>query len=140
MPEQYNSLQEFSEYHTLQTVLYAKYAPAFKRPKRVDSRKDSGNQPLQTREEIVSGKGESIPSYECFAPLPSSSFPSSSSSTSSLQVPESDFLHFLKTSTFVSPELALMECEKRKPPLYIEMIFILGKLGKSTRNHDHTLG
>ena len=138
MPEQYNSLQEFSEYHTLQTALYAKYAPAFKRPQRVDGRKDIGNRLLQTREEIVSGKGESSPSYECSAPLPSS-FPSSSSSTSLLQAPESDFLHFLKTSTFVSPELALMECEKRKPPLYIEMIFILGKLGKSTRNHDRTL-
>ena len=131
MPEQYNTLQEFSEYHTLQTSLYAKYAPAFKRPQRVDCRKDSGKRSLQTSEEIVNGKGDSSPSSRHSASLPSSSFPSSSSSTSSLQVHESDFLHFLKTSTFVSLELALKECEKRKPPLYIEMIFILGKLGKS---------
>ena len=124
MPEQYNTLEEFSDYHTQQTALYARYAPTFKRPERAEYIKDSGRRSSVNSWDQVSGRKESDPNG-----LHSPS--STSSSASLLKVPDSDFLLFLKTSAFVSLELALKECEKRKPPLYLEMIFILGKLGES---------
>jgi hypothetical protein len=44
---------------------------------------------------------------------------------------ESNFLTFLKKSSFVPFELALNECGKRNPPLFLEIIYILGRLGKT---------
>lgn len=38
---------------------------------------------------------------------------------------ESDFMVFLKTSKFYPVDLALKECQKRSPPLYPEMIYLL---------------
>jgi hypothetical protein len=43
--------------------------------------------------------------------------------------PDSDFLVFLKTSNFAPLEIALKECQKRRPPLYMEIIYILAKMG-----------
>ncbi|CAM9884551.1 unnamed protein product, partial [Phaeothamnion confervicola] len=46
---------------------------------------------------------------------------------------DSDFLAFLRGSSYAPLELALTECERRRPPLYDEMVFILGKLGGTRR-------
>ena len=43
-------------------------------------------------------------------------------------VVENNFISFLKTSSFVPLPLALKECEKRNPPLYYEMVYILAKM------------
>jgi hypothetical protein len=41
---------------------------------------------------------------------------------------ENGFLIFLKKSSFVPLPLALQECEKRSPPLYREMVYILARM------------
>lgn len=43
---------------------------------------------------------------------------------------DSEFLYFLKNSNCVPLELALQECQKRKPPLYHEIIYILAQMGE----------
>ena len=43
----------------------------------------------------------------------------------------SEFLLFLRSSHYAPLDLALRECEKRKPPLYLEMIYVLGKMGNT---------
>ena len=42
---------------------------------------------------------------------------------------ESDLLSFLMWSNHVRLETALAECQKRTPPLYDEMVYILGRIG-----------
>jgi hypothetical protein len=44
---------------------------------------------------------------------------------------DSDLLRFLSRSSFAPLETALTECEKRTPPLYDEMVYILGQLGRT---------
>eukprot|EP00611_Tribonema_gayanum_P004693 TRINITY_DN138_c1_g1_i3.p1 TRINITY_DN138_c1_g1~~TRINITY_DN138_c1_g1_i3.p1 ORF type:complete len:911 (+),score=347.05 TRINITY_DN138_c1_g1_i3:45-2777(+) len=46
---------------------------------------------------------------------------------------DSDFLRFLRGSAFAPLEAALTECEKRRPPLWDEMVFVLGRLGRTQR-------
>jgi hypothetical protein len=45
----------------------------------------------------------------------------------------SDFLSFLQGSSYAPLEAALRACESHQPPLYDEMVYILGKLGGSER-------
>lgn len=45
----------------------------------------------------------------------------------------SAFLRFLRGSGFAPLEAALRECGKRRPPLYDEMAYILGRMGDSRR-------
>ncbi|CAM9516838.1 unnamed protein product, partial [Choristocarpus tenellus] len=46
---------------------------------------------------------------------------------------QSAFLQFLKGSGFAPLEVALSECEKRRPPLFDEMAYILGRMGDTRR-------
>ncbi|CAM9102429.1 unnamed protein product [Chrysoparadoxa australica] len=41
----------------------------------------------------------------------------------------SDFMNFLRGSNFAPLEPALQACKQRKPPLYDEIVYILGRLG-----------
>eukprot|EP00752_Nemacystus_decipiens_P006159 g5557.t1 len=45
----------------------------------------------------------------------------------------STFLRFLRDSGFAPLEVALRECGKRRPPLYDEMAYILGRMGDTRR-------
>lgn len=45
----------------------------------------------------------------------------------------SAFLRFLRNSGFAPLEAALRECGKRRPPLYDEMAYILGRMGDTRR-------
>ena len=129
IPEQYNTQPEYAEYHTMQIPLYAQFAPAFRRSDNREAK--SFNEKLHGNN-INANLNLNPNSPLTSLPQPSSSSSSTSSSSSSQrqQVVDSDFLIFLKKSNFAPLELALKECEKRKPPLYLEMIFILGKIGK----------
>ena len=139
IPEQYNTQPEYSEYHTMQIPLYAQFAPAFKRSDNKENKEiKSFNEKLHgnNSSNIISNKNSNLSSqapgtssFSSSSSSSSSSF-SSSSSTQRQQVVDSDFLIFLKKSNFAPLEIALKECEKRKPPLYLEMIFILGKIGE----------
>ena len=128
IPEQYNTQPEYAQYHTMQIPLYAKFAPAFKRSENRETKNlneklhENSSNPHQNPN--LNSNTSSLPQN------PSSSSSSSSSSSQRQQVVDSDFLLFLKKSNFAPLELALKECEKRKPPLYLEMIFILGKIGE----------
>ncbi|CAN0575550.1 unnamed protein product, partial [Ectocarpus sp. 12 AP-2014] len=43
------------------------------------------------------------------------------------------FLRFLRPTGFAPLEAALRECGKRRPPLYDEMAYILGRMGDTRR-------
>ena len=45
----------------------------------------------------------------------------------------SAFLRFLRGSGFAPWEAALRECGKRRPPLYDEMAYVLGRMGDTRR-------
>ncbi|CAM9135694.1 unnamed protein product [Discosporangium mesarthrocarpum] len=45
----------------------------------------------------------------------------------------SAFIQFLKGSGFAPLEVALSECEKRSPPLFDEMAYVLGRMGDTRR-------
>jgi hypothetical protein len=130
IPEQYNTQPEYAEYHTMQIPLYAQFAPAFKRSENREIKsfherlhENNSNPNPNQNSNLNSNLNSNMSS------LPQNP-PSSSSSSQRQQVVDSDFLLFLKKSNFAPLELALKECEKRKPPLYLEMIFILGKIGE----------
>lgn len=117
IPERYNTQQEFAEYHLMQIPLHARFAPSFKRQEKTEIKKYN--------DFSLSNKSRKNVDLD---PFLESTSPSSSSAKNSKSI-DSDFLHFLKNSAFVVLEIALRECEKRKPPLFPEMIYILGKLG-----------
>jgi hypothetical protein len=105
IPEQYNT-QEFADYHIMQVSLYAEFAPKF--IKTVDDSPKSSN-------------GQGLADQWVDTP---------ELSTKPHQVVvESDFLLFLSTSTYAPLEIALKECERRRPPLYPEIIYILARMG-----------
>ena len=110
----------------MQVSLYARHAPTFKRPERSDPRSsakflDSNSQRNLFGPDSLQNSASSSSS--------STSFSSPFSPTRQKQS-DSEFLYFLKNSIFAPLEFALKECEKRKPPLFTEMVFILGKLGE----------
>lgn len=45
---------------------------------------------------------------------------------------DSDFMAFLKNSSFVSLEFALRECQQQRPPLYDEIVYLLAKIGNTS--------
>lgn len=49
--------------------------------------------------------------------------------TLSVDVNDSDFLKFLKTSVNIQWDVALRECEKHHPPLHRERVYILARMG-----------
>jgi hypothetical protein len=110
----------------MQVSLYARYAPTYKRPERSDPRSSSkfvdGNTQRKIFDPELLQNGASSSTSSSFA---------SPYSPSRQKQSDSEFLHFLKNSIFAPLEFALKECEKRKPPLFSEMVFILGKLGKN---------
>jgi hypothetical protein len=113
----------------MQIPLYAQFAPAFKRSenreiKSFNEKLHENNSNPNPNSNLNSNLNSNV------SGLPQNPSSSSSSSSQRQQVVDSDFLLFLKKSNFAPLELALKECEKRKPPLYLEMIFILGKIGE----------
>ena len=144
MPERYNTQQEYAEYHIMQVSLYARFSPPFKRPEKMEKIEKVE---LINRENNISNSNSNSSSNSQFdesknnkdAPSSSSSKTQSAPFSPFVPIgsilrqkePDSDFLTFLKTSIFVPLDFALKECERRKPPLYLEMIFVLGRLGES---------
>lgn len=103
IPEQYNT-QEYADYHVMQVTLHAEFAPKF--IKNDIKKKLDGNE--------NSKKWINFP--DLVIPIRPMNV-------------DSDFLNFLKTSNFAPLDLALRECEKRKPPLYPEIIYLLARMG-----------
>jgi hypothetical protein len=114
----------------MQVSLYARYAPTYKRPERSDPRSSAKFVDGNTQRKIFD------PELQSGASASSSSSFASPYSPSRQKPSDSEFLHFLKNSIFAPLEFALKECEKRKPPLFSEMVFILGKLGKNMSKHS----
>lgn len=120
-PDVYNS-QEYSECHLTQVSLYAHFAPKY------DPIASDVNEIEESKSEGTADNSDRRP----LIVLPSSgdSTSGSASSHNMHQIEEqSDFLKFLKYSSFVPLEVALRECEKQSPPLYREIVFILAKMG-----------
>lgn len=111
--DRYNIDNEFSEYHVMQVSLYAEFAPqaAFFRRRTASSVSTTNND----QDGAYCTVGDDVLSL-----IESSNRP---------PAPESDMMTFLRTSKFYPIDLALRECEKRKPPLYIEMVYILDLKG-----------
>jgi vacuolar protein sorting-associated protein 41 len=114
--EPYNNDPVYLEYHVMQISLYAEFAPKFA--------------PQTANPPSPSGRGSSSSSSDPGGwndNLPELVLPSRS------KAPESEFLHFLRTTKLFTdidlPSRALKECEKRRPPLYNEMIYLLDVQG-----------
>jgi hypothetical protein len=113
IPEVYNT-QEYSDFHVMQVGLYAEFAPKFVRSA-----------------DAVGGGGGVKRGSVCMSTTPQEEWKDNPEIVLSMQKNsvDSDFLTFLKTNNFAPLELALRECEKRRPPLYPEIIYILARNG-----------
>ena len=96
---------EFEDLHILQISLYAENAERL-RAKGKGSKLSSG---MSLQHEIQNGFDLALESRRQAAE-------------------ENEFLAFLKSSSFVPLPLALEECERRNPPLYMEMVYILARM------------
>ena len=112
----------------MQVSLYARHAPTFKRPERSDPRSSAKFLDSNSQRNLF-GQDSLQNSASASSSSSSTTFSSPFSPTRQKQS-DSEFLYFLKNSIFAPLEFALKECEKRKPPLFTEMVFILGKLGE----------
>ena len=110
IPDKYNS-QEYADYHIMQVTLHAEYAPKFVK---TEMKKRQSSAGIDSDQNINSSRWIDCPDLV----IP----------TRSANV-DTEFLVFLKTSNFAPLDLALRECEKRKPPLYPEIIYILARMG-----------
>lgn len=110
IPEQYNT-QEYADYHVMQVSLYAEFAPKF--IKNVD------DFILNNSAKVLNGQGLNDQWVDT---------PELSMKPHQVAV-ESDFLLFLSASNYAPLEIALKECERRRPPLYPEIIYILSRMG-----------
>jgi hypothetical protein len=109
--ELYNS-PEYAEYHTMQISLYAEFTP---NKLRFQSNKTKSSENYSDQDEVEEIKPFCRSGFELIRNNDNNS--------------ESDFIKFLKGSAYASLELALKESEKRKPPLFREMVYILAKMG-----------
>ncbi|GAB5034467.1 vacuolar protein sorting 41 [Nannochloropsis oceanica] len=106
LPDQYNH-PDYSRYHLLQVELYAAAAPTF--------RPVAGSSHIDTIASTTSANVDEDAVDE---------------NDSSLDPPyTSALLSFLTWSNHVRLETALAACERRTPPLYDEMVYILGRIG-----------
>lgn len=99
IPEQYNTQEEYRDYHVMQVVLYAEFSPEFNKKSVLSS------------QQVVEWSSPDI------------------IIESKANHQESAFMTFLRTSNFAPVELALQECEKCSPPLYPEIVYLLAKMG-----------
>jgi hypothetical protein len=107
--DRYNIDSEYAEYHVSQVSLYAEFAPTSSfLSRRVAALNNSSNDL------------DSAINDDALSLIESSNRPAT---------PESDMMVFLRTSKFYPIDLALRECEKRKPPLFAEMVYILDLKG-----------
>ena len=111
IPEKYNS-QEYADYHIMQVTLHAEFAPKFVKTS-VEAKKKLGSTGIDMHQSNNSS----------WSAYPDLVIPTRSSNI------DTEFLVFLKTSNFAPLDVALRECEKRKPPLYPEIIYILARMG-----------
>lgn len=124
IPEIYNT-QEYAEYHGLQVSLYAEFAPKFRKP---NISKEAVLMPekLLFNPRFLKGKAGQLASE-----AQDHERENEDTVDNSIDIDDrSDwFGAFLKKSHFAPMKLALKECERRRPPLYNEMVFIHAKLG-----------
>jgi vacuolar protein sorting-associated protein 41 len=123
--EAYNNDRQYSEYHIMQVALYAEFAPKFEKPQiDIESLSPWGQQ--QSNQAYSSGTSSSSSQT---SPRLADNFAELIGLKGKNHYEDSEFMSFLRASKFYPLDYALRECEKRKPPLYYEMVYILDLKG-----------
>ena len=127
--EPYNnsSNDQYSEFHMMQVALYVEFTPVsnnrwINAPNATNIMNESANElSSDSTEDQIITLNKIDNSNNTFNEL-------IQYHQHNLQL-ESEFMIFLKTSQFYFLDFALRECQKRKPPLYNEMVYILDRKG-----------
>lgn len=127
IPEIYNT-QEYAEYHGLQVSLYAEFAPKFRK---ANISKEAVLMPerLLFNPRFLKGKVGQLASGTQEENDKENDEDTVDNNNIDIDDRSDWFGAFLKKSHFAPMQLALKECERRRPPLYNEMMFIHAKLG-----------
>lgn len=112
--DMYNNDKTYSEYHIMQVSLYAEFSPK-------TNNQLENNKSFKSISKSITSETNDIALEDNFAEL--------IGSRKKNQLAESDFMYFLRTSKFYPLDFALRECEKAKPPLYQEMVYIFDLKG-----------
>lgn len=115
----YNNDRQYAEFHVIQVSLYAEFSTPFIKSS-YDDKYSSNINEVEKKEsnyEAAMNSNKKKLVHDNFAEL--------IGLRGRHATTDSHFMTFLRRSNFFSVDHALKECEKKKPPLYHEMVYLL---------------